>query len=379
MIEWREVAGVLLPWHVKFDPDEARDEQGRWTEGGGGGRAPATPKFHPRTAAVNKAIAGMRALGTKDDPAASLPVFTAAEIAEHVPERELHTRFPNTQFDFKYIAPEYVNPISAQITRLLTWFPDVKLPYVGNEDGRPMSADDYFTPPKGASVWAYADGSHGIVLESRWWNNPTGFQNSLDASVNMGWHPAGGNTPASVVTHEFGHQVHDWLLTQPQSVSVLPAVYSSGIGVVPFTTQEFMHRGGTVVDRLSLSKYANSHDNEAFAEGFMTLMHQPKEQWGKYTKREKVLLETIGDTRNWLPPADATGSPASKSPTPEALLKVRDGRAWSWVPDIRDQEWANPGIAGGPRDVTAQWYAASDNLKEKLGIGWGMDPWSQPD
>lgn len=98
---------------------------------------------------------------------------------------------------------------------------------------------------------------------------------TLTLGAELCFHPPGCDTYASVVSHEFGHAVNDYLTKL------------SGNKLVPLELEKMF------APKLcpEISKYATANRNEAFAEAFAIIRHTPRQAWPS----PAVLLEQLLD------------------------------------------------------------------------------------
>jgi hypothetical protein len=130
----------------------------------------------------------------------------------------------------------------------------------------------------------------GVTFNKKWASNYDDFLATLKNDVAKGWHPVGADTPASVLTHEFGHQVDNLLKAKNARSWVDPmfADYRKQVQAI-VTTEGVTVRAAQ--GRL-LSAYANESSAEFFAEAFAEWLHNPNPRPIARAVGEK-LLETM--------------------------------------------------------------------------------------
>ena len=215
-------------------------------------------------------------------------------------EQAAKARFPNVEFDFEGMHRNTVNPTMKQFVKLAAEYPKVveRLEYVGGyrrprvpRPGQGFGGDD-------SNTWAHAstDGKR-IGLNTKWYGDPEGFQRSLKHSVETGYHPKGGDTFESVMTHEFGHQVQHWLESVPQDFAAFPVISYNGEGWVGRTARLW---AGTHKANKALSGYAATNKAEGWAEAFAAQYHgSAATKKLAYVKKQKALLEALHPDK-WL-------------------------------------------------------------------------------
>ncbi len=216
-------------------------------------------------------------------------------------ERAAKARFPNIDFDFEGMHRNTVNPTMKQFVKLAAEYPKVvdRLEYVGGygrvpaPTGRGQGFDG-----DSSNAWAHAstDGKR-VGLNTRWYGDPTKFQKSLTDSVKWGFHPKGGDTFESVLTHEFGHQVQHWLESVPQDFAAFPVISYNGEGWVGRTAYLW---GRTHKANKALSGYATHNKAEGWAEAFAAQYHgTPATKKLAYVRKQAALLKALHPDK-WL-------------------------------------------------------------------------------
>lgn len=112
----------------------------------------------------------------------------------------------------------------------------------------------------------------GITFNKKWVSNHENFVKAIASDIKLGWHPIGTENPASVLTHEFGHQldyvlmdngIRDWVYDMFMDMRKQATSLTKG-GITPREAYGSL-----------LSQYANQNDKEFFAEAFSEWIHSP--------------------------------------------------------------------------------------------------------
>jgi hypothetical protein len=253
--------------------------------------------------------------------------------------RWAEARYPGVSWDFEGAHVDAINPTLAQFHKLAQEYPEVsaRLRYVGTYGD---IAKRRATPYKSGYDWgdsaAYAhagnDGTY-IGLNPRWYGDAPGFRDSLAYGAKTKW--AIGDDIDSVMTHEFGHHVHNWLLSRHKE-SLVRTVGASGDGVVGDITRQFMDTNRATK---ALSQYATTNEKESFAEGFAWLYHGTGRK-PAYVAKQEALLEATAPAKT-----------------------LKDGE-WRWIQDVPLADRA---------DASAEMQATLTPLYKRLGIkAWWM-------
>lgn len=115
------------------------------------------------------------------------------------------------------------------------------------------------------NVYAQSTGSYfgrleGICFNEAFAKDYERLSRSVAGDVKSAWHPVGTENPASVMTHEFGHQVDNFITKSGYRKEVIDAHYAS-------LTKDEISTG--------LSRYATTNSAEFFAESFGEYIHNP--------------------------------------------------------------------------------------------------------
>lgn len=127
-------------------------------------------------------------------------------------------------------------------------------------------------------------GGHGqyMGLNPNYWGNPEEFKESIDDTMESGYHPSPLDDPyESVMTHECGHVLHYAMMEGQQYAGRYAQEYtdSGGVSYVNDTSIHALADGysrtlhADLADEDSLSRYSEKNQNEAFAETFTALEH----------------------------------------------------------------------------------------------------------
>lgn len=193
-------------------------------------------------------------------------------------------RYPNIKWEFDGAHIDTINATVKQFHILAEKYPDVvaKMEYIGTK--RLFSFNEYAHATTDGKVFG---------LNPTWYGDPDRFKKSMEKDVWVGFHPKGCDTFESVLTHEFGHQVNNWLLAQ-QNIATLPVVSDDGLGLVGETVWRWQATHFATAD---LSRYATTNHKEAWAEAFSAIYHGAGEATD-FQKDLQVLLEVV-DKNNW--------------------------------------------------------------------------------
>jgi hypothetical protein len=105
-----------------------------------------------------------------------------------------------------------------------------------------------------------------------------------------GWHPEGTAEYASVITHEFGHQVWNWLDHKYSNMSLTKYVKSDGATIGGTILREWVQKNRTAENIEAISRYARKNAAETWAEGFSMIYHAPDTKVD-YVVKQKALIE----------------------------------------------------------------------------------------
>lgn len=269
----------------------------------------------------------------RDRPIVSQERYTYQETVEDAQDWA-NTNYQDIDFDFEGTHIDTINPTIDEFDRLAKKYPKVadRLEYVGTYEGSISSTFHRWS----SGTYAHATSQGEIGLNPKYYGDPAKFKGALERSVkvlkrngkNIGsFHPRGGDNIESVMTHEFGHQVENWLYDVSEETSFLPFVHQEDALGIVHSTLDIWEKHNKA--RKSLSRYATFSDSEGFAEGFAAISHMPKSKWPVYVQRQEKLLDYITDTSQWIENAhdwdfvfDLTG--ADREMAVNELARIRD-------------------------------------------------------
>jgi len=146
-------------------------------------------------------------------------------------------------------------------------------------------------------VWAQAVISTGrIELNGKHFigEGPDSLRRQLVTSVVTKWHPRGGDTIESIITHEFGHFLDDYMWHNNSRSAFTRYVRNSGTGLVT----DLVHRLDVLLEAAPrVSEYAKTSREERFAETFTALEHGSGRS--KATKVMQKVLQFCEDSQQY--------------------------------------------------------------------------------
>lgn len=173
-------------------------------------------------------------------------------------EDAMSKKYPDKNFDFSGADIETINPTVAEFDRLATKFPETAKSIKGIE----VKSDLYMDLKTGSNgVYAGMTKSGDMVLNSKFYSRPESFSKQLASDGKNKWHPKGGDSFESIVTHEFAHQITNNISagTDAEAKFALASIQGKLINKTTVTKQ--------------ISKYAATNYSEAFAEAFVAYEH----------------------------------------------------------------------------------------------------------
>jgi len=212
-------------------------------------------------------------------------------------ERWCKKHYPDIEWDLTGCRVGNIKPTLIQFDKLAEEWPEVagRLKYVGTyvkstkykKRGAPFDFEE----------WAHAskDGKR-IGLNPEYYKKPD-FLARVMYSADVNWHPAGTGEIESVITHEFGHMVNNYLRSLSKT-AISKWVGIEGYEIVGSSKYAFADRNYRTSAR-TLSNYALRNESEAFAEAFAALYHQPSKMHRAYAKKLKLFLKTYADRTKW--------------------------------------------------------------------------------
>lgn len=221
-------------------------------------------------------------------PAGPPPPPTFTRVADAA--QWARATWPGVTFDLKGMHVEVLNELLPELHRLATAWPDVmaRLRYFGTYREVKYPGTERFRWSPRTYAHASRDGAR-IAFNPKWFGDPAKLRAALAQDVAAGWHPKGTTSMASILTHEWGHQV-DNLLSTMRHRSVVPAYRSDGLGTISELLARFRYRN---IATDALSRYALKNTAESFAEAFSSLRYTPPELQDEYTRRLGLLLELV--------------------------------------------------------------------------------------
>jgi hypothetical protein len=197
-------------------------------------------------------------------------------------------KYPHMDVDLSKLDVDTARSIAKQHIILANNYPEV---------GKFVSAIGTFNDPKSNTLGlAFKDGT--IAVNVHHFNNKEQLKKDFKESENVNWHPSGTNNVEGVYTHEFGHQVLNYIESgeNTHNKAFLPVIAADGIGEIRSTTRLFLDN----VKPRNLSTYAKTNEREAFAEGFAAIHHTPDNKQPSYVKRQQYLLSLVLDKSKYI-------------------------------------------------------------------------------
>jgi hypothetical protein len=157
-----------------------------------------------------------------------------------------------------------------------------ELKYLGTASGPKAPARmDGFPPRHGlwGKVNEFTPGDQALAFNPHAFSGKD-FQERLDRLVQKGFFGPGTNSPAALLTHEFGHVVEGWLNKHTD------ADVRAGF-------QKFYREGYSMARDGQVSGYGKTNPSEAWAESFAAIYHTPRSKWSDYTKAQAAFLDTL--------------------------------------------------------------------------------------
>jgi hypothetical protein len=216
-------------------------------------------------------------------------------------ERWLGATWPHVTWDLKGIHLEAANELLPELHRLGVEWPQVlgRLKYVGTY--RTVKAlGPRFRWGRGCYAHASRDGLR-IGLNPAYFGDPAKLRAALVRDAATSWHPPGTESLASALTHEWGHQVDNWLqtLTHRSFLAASPDPRLSSASTMLAAWRQ-KHRATA-----ALSRYALTNEAEGFAEAFASLRYTSPGQHTAFSRQLGHLLALARD-----PTYDVAAMPA---------------------------------------------------------------------
>jgi hypothetical protein len=201
-------------------------------------------------------------------------------------EKWLRATWPHVTWDLKGLHVDVVNELLPELHRLGTEWPQVlgRLKYFGSY--RTVKAGGTrFRWPRGCYAHASRDGAR-IAFNPKFFGDPALVRAAVARDAAAGWHPPDTGVLASVLTHEWGHQVDNWLqtLTRRSFLAASPDPHLSDAAAM-LSAWRGKHRATDL-----LSRYALTNSAEGFAEAFASLRYTPAQRQTEFTRQLGRLL-----------------------------------------------------------------------------------------
>jgi len=228
--------------------------------------------------------------------------------------------YDNIQFDYKGLDLNGINRINKQFKILAKDYPEVadRLEYVGTFRNyqaagktRTLSWEVEKYTRKNYRHWTgkrrgWAAGADrrgtSIALNPRAMGKSKEFMERKARQVKAGFRPVGCDTVESTLTHEFGHQVENWIDSLGDKVA-FRSYYSvtDQVGLVKHTFKYFRTTWDKrVAERHLVGGYADYSIRETWAEAFAMLYHTQAELYPAYTRAARTFTEVLLDRSKWV-------------------------------------------------------------------------------
>ena len=225
-----------------------------------------------------------------------------------------------------------IRPSLEEFERLAADYPQVagRLKYVGTYKGAKAPYGTFGNAIAHASV----DGAR-LGLNPDYYGDPEKLKRSVQASKQSKFLDADG-TIESIMAHEYGHHVENWLLDATDAF--MPSFAADGLGVVNETVRLFnkklsptkaLSRYATTTNTLAGAGHWVHHENKAegWAEAFAAIRRTPRNAWPAYVKKIDKLLGNIANPATWQPLHTATPVTMLRGPdrdaANDAIAKLR--------------------------------------------------------
>ncbi len=272
--EWAEGdLAVVAGAKAFYSPDQARDEQGRWSDGSGGETSPS--------------LAGASGRGNLKIPAPSKIDPTFAAMTTHEAEQYLMNVHGVGTVKLDGVDQTRVGGLLQETDDLLNQYPGMLSALTTDHPSGSWTA----TATQLLDDNSIARGGFGgIFLNPKYFGDPLLAENMANwAKTTMvngvempGFHD-GMEDPRSIITHEFGHVLDDALsFTNASFTSVVRA---SGFGRISDTTSMFKKEHFAALSSaraMPITQYARTNDKEWFAETFAAT------RWGDKRARNSM-------------------------------------------------------------------------------------------
>lgn len=241
------------------------------------------------------------------------PLESPIEDAQTIGELQdwAMARYPHIEFDFTEANIDAMMPTIRQFDKLAQQYPEVaaRLKYVGTYQN-PFSNYNSYKNAFSPNTFAHAstDGER-LGLNHMRYNDAKALERAILDCVDSGWLTGDGSIE-SMMSHEFGHHVENWLLSQPSKRAFMEYASGDGFGGVRETVQLFnkkfsptatLSKYATTTNTLASAPARSSFENkvEGWAEAFSAINHKPKKEWPAYVKKINNLLNEVADPSKW--------------------------------------------------------------------------------
>jgi hypothetical protein len=292
----------VIPGHPvaprAFNPDQPRDDHGRWTDGGGGGGGGASAAAATTPLWTPDPIPGREA-APRDDPAyaaharaleqriaGASPKEAAARAEAYLADHARQAHQMHLSVDLTGLPAAHAVPVAAEIARWMDAYPTVASSL---ESVTFLGARNFLAATDRGNGNSWASTQKGDILLNGKQLGPKSFapNERHELEVTSGWAAAGLDGVRGIVAHELGHVTENHLLLHEL------------IGLLPDGVKADHAALGQVTPSHTLSHYARSSPREAFAEAFAQRELAPRSQWDPYTHRLDALLTGHGGIGSW--------------------------------------------------------------------------------
>lgn len=191
------------------------------------------------------------------------------------------SNYPHIHWDMEDVDIGQLNHLTKQFDRLSKDWPEVnkRLQYMGTYKGRPYNGvyGDNVWNSQNAMAWATNDGTQ-IAFNPKYYRTPSASQafvsgdnrpriyEALGRAKKSGWLVS--DDPASIMTHEWGHQVHNYLLTVTDQSMSKWSLHDRSV-IARLTDDKLLKQASS-----RLSDYGATNPYESFAESFSHYYHR---------------------------------------------------------------------------------------------------------
>lgn len=202
-------------------------------------------------------------------------------------------RWPSITWDLSGIHADIARELLEEFDRLAREWPAVaaRLNYFGTYKTIKRRGSSFRWPSR-TYAHATTDGSC-IGFNPNYFGKPDKIRAAVASDAASGWHPSGTGTPASILTHEWGHQVDNLLRTLRDRSLV--AAEGAPNASIPLLLGDLRVRYKATA---GLSRYALKNTEEAFAEAFASLRYTAPALQTEWTQRLGRFLEKVRGSRD---------------------------------------------------------------------------------